>query len=272
MQKHILVSLALFVMVTCGRAADTNQTVMPPVFQPLWEGGFDPGLLARAAWLSAVSTNQPLWDGSISLGLTLTRGNSDALMANTAFREHRDNLTNEWTFGVDGTYGEVEGVENAETLHGFGQYNHLFTERMYGYMRLEAWHDGIEDVIYRTTINPGVGYYFIKNRQTLLAVGAGPGAVSEKLDGERNQYMTLRLAERLEHKFNGHARFWSYVELLPQVNMPDNFLINSEVGVESPLTKNLSLQTVIQDNFANIPAPGHKDNDVKLVSGVAYKF
>ena len=62
------------------------------------------------------------------------------------------------------------------------------------------------------------------------------------------------------------------MEFLPQVDRPDNFLVNTEVGAEAALTKRLSLRTVVQDNFANDPAPGRKDNDVKLVSGLAYKF
>jgi len=28
----------------------------------------------------------------------------------------------------------------------------------------------------------------------------------------------------------------------------------------------------LQDNFVNQPAPGRKDNDVRLVSSVVYKF
>ena len=71
---------------------------------------------------------------------------------------------------------------------------------------------------------------------------------------------------------DGHTRFWQNVEFLPQFDRPDNFLVNAEVGAETPLTKRLSLQTVVQDNFANGPAPGRKDNDVKLVSALAYKF
>jgi len=42
--------------------------------------------------------------------------------------------------------------------------------------------------------------------------------------------------------------------------------------LETPLTRHLSLQTYVQDNYANRPAAGHKDNDAKLVSALAYKF
>jgi hypothetical protein len=51
-----------------------------------------------------------------------------------------------------------------------------------------------------------------------------------------------------------------------------NFLVNAEVGAEASLTKTLSLRVTLQDNFVNQPAPGRKDNDVKLISGVVYKF
>ena len=272
MKRYIGILFSLVVLTISVRAAETNQIVMPPATRPLWVGGFDSALLERAAWVPATVTNQPLWNGSISMGLTLTRGNSDTLMANTTFGLHRNNLTNEWVFDVDGTYGEAGGVENAETIHGFGQYNHLFTGRMFGFTRAEAWHDGVEDVVYRVTLNPGLGYYFIKNQQTLLSGGVGPGVVDERLDNEEIKYMTLRVAERFEHKFGGHARLWNYAEFLPQVDKPENFLVNAEIGIESPITKQLSLRTVIQDSFANIPAPGHKDNDLKLISGLVYKF
>ena len=84
----------------------------------------------------------------------------------------------------------------------------------------------------------------------------------------------VRLAERFEHKFNqGTARVWENVEFpATQVDKWSDYLINSEVGVESALYKTLSLQVYLDDNFNSQPASGRKRNDVKLVSGVTYKF
>ncbi len=59
---------------------------------------------------------------------------------------------------------------------------------------------------------------------------------------------------------------------MQQLDEDNNFLINAEVGAEAALTKHISLRTVLQDNFANVPAPGRRDNDVKLISGIVYKF
>ena len=267
----------LVVLAWSGLAADTNQTVAVPTNKPA-EVCAALGIVSAvgsagdAVQAVVVSTNKPLWEGNLSLGLTLTRGNSETLLANTAFLFHRNNLTNEWTFGGDAAYGEDESVENTETLHGFAQYNHLFSGRCFAYARADGLHDGIADVRYRVTVSPGVGCYFIKTRATLLAGEVGPGAVFERLDGHANAYLAPRFAERFEHKFDNQARVWEKAEFLPEADRWGNFLVNAEVGIEAGLTRRVHLQTLLQDNFANEPAPGRRNNDVKLISGLVYKF
>jgi putative salt-induced outer membrane protein YdiY len=175
-------------------------------------------------------------------------------------------------FGVDGSYGENDSVKNNETLHGVGQYNHLFGERFYGFFNLEGLHDGIADLQYRFTFSPGAGYYFVKTTNTTFAGEVGPGLIVQRLGGVDTTYASLRLAERFEHKLKNGARVWEKAEILPQVNKFDNFLVNAEIGAEAALTKTLSLRVTLQDNFVNQPAPGRKDNDVKLISSLVYKF
>ncbi len=174
---------------------------------------------------------------------------------------------------LEGSYGKSERIKNNETLHGSGQYNHLFSEKLFSYLRLDALHDGIADLDYRVTTSPGVGYYFIKQTNTILAVETGPAMITERLGDRNDTYATWRLAERLEHKFTGYnARIWQSLELLPQVNELDKYLINAEIGIEAAISKKISLQAILQDTYANQPAPGRKANDLKLISGLKYKF
>jgi putative salt-induced outer membrane protein YdiY len=233
MKRHIFAIFVLTVLAVSGHAADTNQTAV-------------------------VLTNKPTWESSVSAGLSLTKGNSDTLLTTAAFKTRTKTPVNEFMFGVDGSYGKNDSVKNNETLHGVSQYNHLFGERFYGFFNLEGLHDGIADLQYRFTLSP--------------AGEAGPCLIFQRLGGVDTTYASLRLAERFEHKFHDNARVWQKVEFLPQVNKPDNFLVNAEIGAEASLTKTLSLQVTLQDNFINQPAPGRKDNDVKLISGLVYKF
>jgi putative salt-induced outer membrane protein YdiY len=221
------------------------------------------------------------WETTVTLGLTVTKGNSDTMMASANVTTAKKWDMNELMFGADGTYGESEFVRSdgstesevtAQRVRGFGQYNRLFNEKLFGYVRAEGLHDKVADVDYRFTFSPGLGYYFIKNTRTFLRVELGPGYIVEKQGGVTDDYITLRVAERFEHKLTDRAKLWQALEFLPQVDNWDNFIINAEIGIDTAITKNLSLRTYIQDTYDNEPAPGRDENDLKLVAGVAYKF
>jgi len=223
-----------------------------------------------------VATNAVIkypWKSSITAGLTLTRGNSDTLLATAKFLTDKKTPVNEYSLGADAAYGAANDVENNNSYHGFGQWNHLFSEKWYGYLRGDGLHDGIAEIKYRFTLTSGVGYYFIKQATTTLSGEVGPGVVTQRLGDVSTTYATLRIAEKGEHKFNqGKARVWESVELLPQLDKPSDYLMNAELGIESALSKSLSLSVVLDDNYNSQPASGFKRNDVKLVSGVTYNF
>jgi putative salt-induced outer membrane protein YdiY len=227
----------------------------------------------RAGEASAVADPPPpKWTGSAGAGLTLTRGNSETVVATANIGAEKKWDKNELSLGADGAYGEQDDVKNIETVRGFGQYNRLFTERMFGLFRVDALHDAVADVEYRVTLSPGLGYYFIKNKTTFLRGEAGPGVVFEKQGGETSTYMTLRLAERFEHQLSKTAKLWQSAEILPEVGEWSNYIVNAEIGIEVAINTRWSLRTYIQDTYDNEPAPGRKHNDVKVVAGVAYKF
>jgi putative salt-induced outer membrane protein len=229
-------------------------------------------LNTKAQTTATPITAPPLWQGGATLGLTLTRGNSDTLLFTAKVITAKKWDRNELEFGADAAYGEQDGDKNNETYHGYGQYNRLFTERTYGLLRLEALHDGIADIYYRVALSTGVGYYFIKNERTFLRAEAGPGVVFERKGTNDDIYATLRIAERFEHKITKTAFLWESVEFLPQVDRWGNFTINSEIGLSVDINTKWSLKPYIQDSYVNEPAPGRKKNDIKLVLAMGYKF
>lgn len=228
------------------------------------------GLCEMNVSAQEASTNK--WEKSASLGATVTQGNSDTVLVVADVLGAKKWDANEVSLGASLAYGENESIKNNETARGFGQYNRLFNDRFYGYLRAEALHDSIADVEYRITLSPGAGYYFIKNDRMRLSGEVGPGFVAEKQGGREREYITLRLAEKFDYKLNDRARIWQSLEFLPQVDDFNNFIINAEVGVESALTKKTSLRVFAQDTYDNEPAPGRKENDLKVVAAIALKF
>jgi len=221
---------------------------------------------------NSVPVNKYPWVSTVTAGLTLTRGNSDTILFTAKYLTQKKQAQNEWDFGADAAYGEDDSVQNADSLHGFGQFNHLFSQKFYGYANVDALHDGIQDLAYQVTLSPGAGYYFIKTLPTQLSGEIGPGFVTERRGEDDESYASLRLSERLDQKLTETAKLWEKVVILPEVTKFDNYTVNFEAGISTALTKSLSLQVILDDDYVNEPAAGRQKNDVKLVSGIAYKF
>lgn len=213
------------------------------------------------------------WTGTGSLGLTATSGNVNSVLGTANLTAERKGKLNDLSLESDGSYGTVGSTKSAETLHGSAQDNYsVIDDTWYAYGRFEALHDAIADLRYRVTTSGGAGYYFIKDKVTTLSAEAGPALQVEQLDDEYHNYPSARVAETFQRKIDDKAKLWENVEVLPPLTDPGAVVINAEIGVQTPLTKTLSFQTYLDDNFNNAPAAGYKDNDLKLVSGIVIKF
>src|SRR5215813_15572000 len=112
------------------------------------------------------------WESVAAAGLTLTRGNSENIMVNASINSARKWTDDELLLGASGGYGKTtDRKTDTETktddyVRGFAQWNHLFTQRFYGGLRLDAIHDDVADIDYRFTVSPLAGYYFIRRTNT----------------------------------------------------------------------------------------------------------
>ncbi len=237
-------------------------------------------LCSASVWVCAQDKPEEKkgWETSAFAGATLTRGNSDSFLGNLTLDTKRKWEKDELAFGASGGYGEStvdhETQKNAQYVRGYGQYNRLVTERVYGGLRLDGDYDEIAGVDYRVRISPLAGYYFIKQPKTTLSGEVGPSVVFEKLKSESSEsYLGFRVGEKFEHKLTDTTRIWQSIEYIPKVeDWSEDYLINAEVGIDAAITKKTSLSLVCQDNFNSNPAPGRKENDFRMIAGIRYKF
>ena len=232
------------------------------------------GGVVHAHETEAAAPKPPGWETSAAAGLTLTKGNSDTLLATLSLDTKRKWARDEASAGIAGGYGENDGDENTEFVKAFGQYNRLFTERFYGGLRIDASYDGIANLDYRVTVSPLLGYYLIKEAKTSLAVEAGPSLVLEKYKGEDSDtYLGARFAERFEHQLPDTTKIWQSLEYVPRVDRwTEKYVITGEAGIDTAISKRWSLRVVFQDIYDSEPASGNKNNDLRLIAGTAYKF
>jgi len=223
---------------------------------------------------------KPKWETSAAAGLTITSGTKDTLLATAGLNTARKWEKDEAAFGISGGYGNDNNndtkttTDNTKFIQGFGQYNHLFTERFYGGIRLDAAYDGIADLDYRVTLSPLAGYYLIKKTNTTFAVEVGPSVVFEKYSNEdEDTYLGIRFSERLEHKLTDTTKIWESVTYVPDVeDWMGHYVITAEAGIDTAISKKWSLRVVLQDVYTSQVPAGIENNELRLIAGTAYKF
>ena len=230
--------------------------------------------VASSQTAAPVAAPAPKWETTAAAGLSLTRGNSHTVLTTLGLDTKRKWDSEEALAGISGGYGKSDGVRNTDFVQAFGQYNNLISERAYAGIRVDGNHDGISKLSYRFRISPLLGYYLIKEEKTSLSVEAGPSVVVEKYDNlPGDTYVAARFGEKFEHKLSDTAKVWQTAEYVPQVDRwVEKYLINGEVGISASITKQWGLRVVGQVSHDSEPAPGHKQNDFRLIAGTDYKF
>jgi len=221
------------------------------------------------------------WEGVAAAGMTMTRGNSKTLLATASI-----NATRKWEhdtllFGANGGYGESTTKtghhEDTSTtdqyLKGFGQLNHLFSERLYGGLRVAGDYDKVAGLNYRLTVSPLLGYYFLKATNYFLSAEVGPAYINEKFkDQATESYWAARAGERGEYTFKSGAKIWESAEIIPKVDQWDRYIVNAEAGISAPVSKKFDVRLVVQDSYNSKPAPDKLKNDFKLIGAIGYHF
>jgi putative salt-induced outer membrane protein YdiY len=239
----------------------------------------------------ATEEKKPRWESTATASLTLTRGNSETVMGSLDAKTQRKWDKNELKLGAAGAYGETTErtgdtanttnitTVNVNNISGYMQYNRLFTEHLFGYVRADGLHDDIAGIDYRFIISPGLGYYLIKKPSLSLCGEIGPSYVIERLDGNEDDYMTLRVADSFSYQINDRAKIWQTTEVLPALEDFSKVLVNSEVGISAGITEDnkLALTVTLNHKYNSQPAqdptkPKRMKNDTIIKAGLTYAF
>ena len=217
-------------------------------------------------------------DSSIAVGFNLTDGNSETSMLTIDLKSERKDDENEFLFGANFSFGETtdqvtdETDTTTEKAKASLQYNRLFSDELYGILKVEGSYDAVADVDYRFIVGPGIGYYLIKDEDTNLGLELGGSWISDKVGGVTDDAFALRVAERFEHKLSETAKVWQSVEYLPEFDDFGTYLLNSEMGGEAAMNASLSLRLVVADTYDSEPAAGRDENDVTVTASLVYKL
>lgn len=125
------------------------------------------------AKVSKINETPTEWHGSVDVGYFQTGGNSRKISAIAAVNLLRETDRDKFQIRADFRYGRERGVTTDRKAYGLVKYAYKFTERFYGYISEEVFHDFTKDLRVGTVTSVGVGYDIIKAEHTDLSAEAG---------------------------------------------------------------------------------------------------
>jgi putative salt-induced outer membrane protein YdiY len=211
---------------------------------------------------------------TMSLGATLTDGNSETLTANASWlSEGEKDQLGSVRLGLEGNYGETtaDGVDETtvENAKAFANAKKTLSEKTFVYTDATVTHDEIAAVDYRAILSAGPGAYLMKDDAASLFVEVGPAYVWEEVDGVSDDYLSLRVAQRYDRALSETAKVWQSLEYLPEVDDFDAYLLNAEIGVEAALNARWNIRLVAQSKYNSTPAADLEKNDLSLIAGLS---
>lgn len=213
------------------------------------------------------------WSTNVALGGSYNRGNTRTTNANikaefdyTKGPHHLEAMT-------EASYGEADDVRSEERIRSNIQYNHEIDERWYGFIGTEIEYDAVQELEYRVTAFPGLGYYVVKTDAMKLRLEAGPAMQFEKFENIDEANSTAgRLRQYWKWQINEQVKLFEEAEYITAIDDADTFRTRLLGGIESKLTDLFKLRFTAEHRHNSAPPANTDYNDLALISSIVFDY
>ncbi len=214
------------------------------------------------------------WKGNIDAGLTIQKGNKEALTTNTktdfALERTKDNMY----FNGLLLFETKDSVKSADEQRGALKYERKHKRRLYSFYQESMEHDEIEKLNFRSISSSGIGYRFIDTESLKYKSEAGPSFTYERFRDDILQTDPgLRIGNFVDWQILPSTLFYFKVDFLPVPEDIVDWRLESDTGLRHNLTKSLSLNMNWINQYDNKPsAENVSKNDATILSTIGYNF
>lgn len=222
---------------------------------------------------AAAAAEAPTTSFTSDLGYVATSGNTRVSTVNLGERivHSRGFWRFEQTLGI--IYGENDGVENANLLRaGIGaQYAlrpwvALATGVLYDRNRFAG-------IARRTEEYLGFVFRVHQSARDTLRLETGASLTQQQgVDGLANNFPAARAAAWYKRTFGSSAFFLQTLEAVPNLEVREDYRINSESALVAPLSQKVAIKLGYIIRFDNLPEAGFLSTDRIFTSGLQVSF
>jgi putative salt-induced outer membrane protein YdiY len=228
---------------------------------------------------------EPSWTGSLKLTGIYASGNTDRRAAGLLFDATRRSEIDRITVDASWDYSEDKDGDptsatfrdwrlNQRRVGGGLKYDYYLGERWYLIATARALGDTLADLQLRFTTGLGLGYTVVDDETTLFLVEAGLAYLSENYRSAAPSvdYVSARVAYRLEHELSADTKLVHRVEAFPSLESSDDIYLQAVTELTTSLTESMVASVSWILDYDNTPAPDRERADNRVLVGVGWSF
>lgn len=227
----------------------------------------------RALTIGTEPAEAPATSFTTDFGYVSTTGNTQVSTINVAERlvHSRGFWRFEQVLGI--IYGEADGEENANLLRaGLGA---EYALRPWVALATGAAFDRnrFAGISRRTEEYLGLVFRVLQAANDTLRIETGASLTQQLgVDGVRNDFPAARAAAWYKRTFGPAAFFLQTLEVIPNIDVTEDYRINSESALVAPLSSRLALKLGYLIRYDNLPEVGFQTTDRIFTSGLQVSF
>ncbi len=216
---------------------------------------------------------EPATSFTTDLGFVSTSGNTNVSTVNIAERtvHTRGFWRFEQVFGI--IYGEADGEENTNLLRaGLGV---EYTFRPWVGITTGVFYDRnrFAGIARRSEEYLGFVFRVLQTPKDTLRLESGASLTQQLgVDGVQNNFPAARAALWYKRTLSSSAFFLQTLETIPNLEVTEDYRINSESALLAPLSQRLALKLGYVIRFDNLPETGFEKTDRIFTSGLQVSF
>jgi putative salt-induced outer membrane protein YdiY len=217
------------------------------------------------------------WRGFFDTNLALTTGNSQTMsFANAAgmTREtKRDTIKLYFNsiFARQSTTGESMATANA--IRGGTRYELNVTQKMFAFGFVDLEYDKFQDLDLRNVIGGGFGYHVKQTDRMKFDLFGGATYNQEFFTNDLTRRSAeIVIGEEFEYELNDRTSFTERLAFYPNVSNTGEYRLQFDSTLVTDVFKWMAWNITFSDRFISNPAPGRRQNDVLLTTGVRLVF
>lgn len=248
--------------------------------------------------LSTLSALNPLpkpkvkWSGSITAGFTSSHGSSFSENLNIdgdlnmRTEKHRFWLNSRFVLERNkDDNGDKKTTEENFTVS--GTYSYYFTEKFFGYLNERFKKDHIDNLDYRITSVPGVGYQWIDTDKLQFSTQGGVGLLQEKYTSrvpdptgekvwtkevDRKEDLIIQIGYHFAWKLNDKFSFVSNLAHNPSADDFSDYNLTHDSEVRAFITQSLYCSFKFILDYDSSPGEDSASTDTDYILGFGWRF